>query len=174
MTSRELVPVDLALAGVPGVSGSYWVLRGGPELAAMPYPAHDGVWGALAAAGFSDVVCLTAKHPSYDAAPLIVNGFPLEDLIGGRSPSDEVREATAVHQAVSHVLRQTTDGRSVVVHCVGGRGRTGTVVGAVLVALGHDPSSVAQWLDELHRGRHKEGWPEADWQRAVLEDFRDR
>jgi hypothetical protein len=99
---------------------------------------------------------LTDKYPRYDPAPLVVDGFMLEDLIGGDAPSDPVEEATIVHQAVSRVLELLSDRRSVMVHCQGGRGRTGTVVGGALVRLGHAPSTVTRWLDELHRGRHRD------------------
>jgi hypothetical protein len=173
--SPGVLSVDLATSGVSGVPGSYWVVRGVGDraLAGMPVPSSEGVWGALVAAGFSNIVCLTAKDPPYDPAPLIVNGFPLEDLIGGGAPSDPLAEATILHQAVSLVLELMSDGQRVVVHCYGGRGRTGTVVGAALVALGHAPGTVAEWLDDVHRGRDRGGWPESDWQRAVLEDFHD-
>jgi hypothetical protein len=170
----EMIPIDVALSGIPDVASSYWVLRGDAALAGMPYPRSDDVWRALAAAGFANVVCLTDNCPRYDPAPLVVDGFMLEDLAGGGPPSDPLEETTIVHRAVAHVLALLSDGRSVVVHCQGGRGRTGTVVGGALVSLGHGPSTVTRWLDELHRGRRRDGWPESDWQRAVLEDFGDR
>jgi hypothetical protein len=172
MNPPDLIPIELALDGVPDVSRSYWVLRGDPSLAGMPFPTSDEVWRALATAAFSNVICLTEERPPYDAASLSVDSFPLEDLVGGHPPADPVQEATIVGQAVRRISQLIRNGKSVVVHCGGGRGRTGTVVGSMLVTLGHDPMLVTQWLDEIHHRRGRPGWPESDWQQAVLEDFR--
>lgn len=60
----------------------------------------------------------------------------------------------------------------VAVHCHGGTGRTGTVIGAVLVRLGHDPEEVCDWLHQVHVARGRDGWPESDWQQSVLRGFR--
>src|SRR6266508_2623265 len=95
----EMIPIELALSGVPDVARSYWVLRGGTALAGMAYPSSNGVWRALAAAGFSNVVCLTDSYPRYDPTPLTVDGFMLEDLVGRNAPSDLLEEATVVHRA---------------------------------------------------------------------------
>ncbi len=169
MTLLSLVPIHDAVAGVEGVAEFYWVLKRPDALAGMPYPHGNSVWSGLAAAGFSNVICLTDEHPRYDPAPLTVDCFPLQDLFGGRQPPHPESEAVIVRQAASRVIELLSAGRGVVVHCAGGRGRSGTVIGAVLVGLGLPPRVVAEWLDELHRARGKDGWPESNWQRLVLD-----
>ena len=51
---------------------------------------------------------------------------------------------------------------------MGGRGRTGTVIGVALVTLGHDPDKVVDYLDRVARARGRRGWPESPWQAAVV------
>ena len=51
---------------------------------------------------------------------------------------------------------------------MGGRGRTGTVIGATLVRLGHDPETVVAHLNRLAVARGRRGWPESPWQAEVL------
>lgn len=58
----------------------------------------------------------------------------------------------------------------VYIHCWGGVGRTGTVVGCLLADAGHDHDTVLSKLDELRSGTRKadRACPENDVQRAVL------
>ena len=49
-------------------------------------------------------------------------------------------------------------------------GRTGTVIGAALVMLGHDPETVVDWLHRVQRTRGKRGWPEQPWQEQVVRE----
>jgi hypothetical protein len=51
---------------------------------------------------------------------------------------------------------------------MGGRGRTGTVLGVALVQLGHDPEVVVEHLHRLAVGRGRRGWPESAWQAEVV------
>lgn len=67
------------------------------------------------------------------AAGLEVLWFPIPD---GTAPSDV--EATA--RLVDRILERLASGRTVVVHCHGGIGRSGTIVAACLVASGVDPA----------------------------------
>lgn len=50
-----------------------------------------------------------------------------------------------------------------------GIGRTGLVIGAMLVGAGHDPDEVTAWLDAVQRARGVRGWPQSPWQQAALE-----
>jgi len=65
-------------------------------------------------------------------------------------------------------------GEGVIVHCAGGRGRTGTVLGCVLRELGHPADEIVAFLDGIHKRRGKPGWPEAAWQREVVERVSER
>jgi protein-tyrosine phosphatase len=58
------------------------------------------------------------------------------------------------------------------VHCMGGRGRTGTVIGVALVMLGHDADDTVAYLDRVARARGRRGWPESPWQANVVRGAR--
>ena len=60
-----------------------------------------------------------------------------------------------------------------VVHCWGGRGRTGAVLGCVLRELGYGGQRVVKFLDEIQRVRGREGWPEAIWQSEIVRKWPD-
>jgi hypothetical protein len=111
----------------------------------MKYPRTGFPWASLKTAGFSQVVSL---HPgSYDAAPLTVAlAEHLEDLVGGGPPASEVKEKEKVKRAVDDVVKAWRSGHGVVVHCVGGRGRSGTVLGCVLRELGFSSTRQSVFL----------------------------
>src|SRR3954464_4913919 len=94
------------------------VLEDPALLAGMPYPEPDFDWTGLYARGFRHLVRL---HPGdYDAAPLAVQEILLEDLYGGRAPTDAAAEREAVFRAARFAADAVARGEGVVVHCVGG------------------------------------------------------
>jgi hypothetical protein len=142
----------------------YWVTREPVPLAGMAYPGRAD-WKSLAGEGVRHVVCLTHDEPRYDPAPLSHTAIRLEDLYHGGLPRDPAAEQARVLDAADAVVAQVANGNGVVVHCMGGRGRAGTVLGAALVQLGHDPDDVVDYLHQVHVGRgRKDGWPESPWQ----------
>ncbi|MCC6899942.1 MAG: tyrosine-protein phosphatase [Polyangiaceae bacterium] len=163
----------LALGEMPRVAGFdmpsdlYCVALAPAPLFGMPYPVRLGRegWEALSAAGARGVLCLAGERPRYDPAPLEqIGAVDLDDLVDGDLPRDPATEVVLVRQQVDLVLDRLAQGMGVVVHCAGGTGRTGTVLGAVLVRLGHDPERVLEYLDGLHRARGRAGFPESEWQ----------
>jgi protein-tyrosine phosphatase len=70
--------------------------------------------------------------------------------------------------AAERIVEFLLAGEGVVVHCAGGTGRTGCVLGCALVRLGYTPSDVIAYLDDLHTIRAR-GWPESPWQAAVVQ-----
>ena len=168
-------------AAMPRVEGAevpqqvYLVTRQPAPLAGMAYPDWRGRrWEALAGMGLEGVVCLTGASCSYEPAPLrVLRTFELEDLEHGGPPRRPAEEAQLIRQAAGLVLRELRQGRGVVVHCAGGTGRTGTVIGCVLRGLGHEAPAVLAYLDRLNRGRGKPGWPESSWQAAMVEAYRE-
>jgi hypothetical protein len=146
----------------------YWVVREPLPLAGMAYPGRVD-WHALAAEGVGHVVCLTHDVPRYDPAPLTHTAIRLEDLYHGGSPRDPGAERRRALEAADVVVERFRAGVGVAVHCMGGRGRAGTVLGAALVRLGHDPGDVVDYLHRVHVGRgRKDGWPESAWQADVV------
>ena len=145
----------------------YWVSHSPVALAGMAYPGRAD-WSLLADEGIAHVVCLTHDAAPYDAAPCSMSAFRLQDLVSGGPPDDPERERALVHAAADDVIAHVRRGDGVAVHCMGGRGRTGTVLGVALVRLGHDPDTVVDYLHRLAVGRGRRGWPESEWQADVV------
>ena len=82
--------------------------------------------------------------------------------------ADPEREHEIVERAAADVVDHVRRGIGVAVHCMGGRGRTGTVVGVALVRLGHDPDAVVDYLHRVAVGRGRRGWPESPWQAETV------
>jgi hypothetical protein len=145
----------------------YWIARAPVALAGMSYPGRAD-WRLLHDHGIGHVVCLSSDRPSYDPAPCTLTAIRLQDLVSGRDPEDPDQERALVEQAVGDVVAQLGRGIGVAVHCMGGRGRTGTVIGRALVRLGHAPEEVVAHLDRVAKARGRRGWPESPWQAGVV------
>jgi protein-tyrosine phosphatase len=138
----------------------------------MAYPAWPPRWAEMSAAGFAHVVCLTADRFPYDPAPLNrLHAVRLADLYGGLEPGHPEEERRRIGAAVSACLRPLLAGEGVVVHCAGGTGRTGTVLGCILRSLGFSGGEAIHYLDRLHRARGQDGWPESGWQARVVAEY---
>jgi hypothetical protein len=130
-------------------------------LAGMTFPPRDTDWQALSDRGFGLVVRL---HPSeYDAAPLAVHDVPLVDLLGGAAPDDPDAERERVWEAARLAAAAVMRGTGVLVHCLGGTGRTGTVVACALRLLGRS----AEEAIEIVQAR-RPAWPESPWQEKLV------
>ena len=92
--------------------------------------------------------------------PVVVETFPIPD---GDVPGDPHE----LRRLVDLVLLREATGHGVAIHCRGGLGRSGTVGGCVLVALGHTPE---QALSILTRARGPR-CPENDAQRELIRRF---
>lgn len=86
--------------------------------------------------------------------------LPIPD--GGVLPSGE-----PVEQVVEQILAAASAGKSVVIHCMGGLGRAGTIGGCALVAWGMPAEDALARLRE-RRGRN---CPETEGQRAFIRAF---
>jgi protein-tyrosine phosphatase/GNAT superfamily N-acetyltransferase len=171
---RSLVDPALApiVATVESPRDFYWVLSGIPALAGMRRPSLHTPWSSIGAAGFSQVVCLDKNCYDYDPAPLNkLLSVGLEDLIHGGPPKDPLQEEAVIRQVVETIVSKLRNGEGVVIHCWGGRGRTGTVIGCVLRTLGYRSDEVLNYLDSLHKSRGKAGWPESPWQAELMKRF---
>jgi hypothetical protein len=160
-------------AGIDGIDVPkelYWVLESPVPLAGMKYPRAGFPWWSLKAAGLSRIVSL---HPGpYDPAPLtLAFSEHLQDLGGGGPPEDEGNEEIRIRQAVVATVTAWRSRHGVVVHCAGGRGRSGTVLGCVLRELGFSAAEAISFPDRLHKARGKPGWPESPWQSSLVEGW---
>jgi len=163
-----LLPVTEAVnAELPWL---WWARAGRSRLAGMAAPPDGFPFSFLHERGFDTIVSL-AGPVGYDPSPLSSRAFTLQDLAHGSAPADSATEEAAVRRAVTGVSSLLAEGHGVAVHCRMGIGRTGLVIGAVLVSEGHDAASVTAWLDEVQRARGVKGWPESPWQAGLLASF---
>ncbi len=115
-----------------------WILDG--QIAALPLP-HTADLQRLKRSGFGLVVNLTEDPgPTRRAAAegLKAMHAPVPDF--------EAPELGQIEAFVEAVERSLAHGRPVAVHCVGGLGRTGTMIAAYLVKTGMAPWDALDWV----------------------------
>lgn len=153
-------------------SDFYVVLTKPALLAGMPHPTDQTPWQEFYDSGFRSVVCLADAYPDYNPDPLtVLYSEELEDLFHGRSPRDPEREARLIRDATRLVFESISEGRGTIIHCAGGTGRTGTIIGCVLKALQFSAIEIIDYLDNLNRARGRRRWPESTWQSAFVTSF---
>ena len=161
---------------------SYWVVPGQFAAGAYPNtrePSPDGrieVIETLLGAGIHEFINLTQDRPGgtdehlrhYDDAVIgrgVVRRFEIPDL---GVPS--VSEMTVI---LDHLDEQFAAGRGAYVHCWGGIGRTGTVVGCWLIRHGKATADdVMEVIADLRTGDRGAGdriSPETAQQRAFVQ-----
>ncbi len=154
----------LAAKGTPGpISRSYWIVEGRLTAGAYPDPRRDcDRIGPLLDAGFDLFINITEDLPGggddhlsrYDGRAAeraaIVRRFPIVDM---DIPTDALMQ-----RILDEIDRGLDEGRRVYVHCWGGLGRTGVVVGCWLIRHGHaDAESVQGILQQLRMGDRESG-----------------
>lgn len=81
----------------------------------------------------------------------------MEDLIHGGPPRNPKSERQLVNQGVGPIVKEICLGKGVIVHCFGGRGRTGTVLGCVLRRRGYPSGEIITFLDTIHKKEENPG-----------------
>jgi protein-tyrosine phosphatase len=154
------------------ISGAYWVRPG--QFLAGPYP---GGWDetrarerlrALLAAGVDLFVDLTESGERDSYEPLLNDEAAKMsrrvEHIRLSIPDMDIPPAGDMVQILDTIDRAMLDNKTVYVHCMGGIGRTGTVVGCFLVRHGMSGEAA---LAEIARLLHA-GSPETPEQRAMI------
>lgn len=175
MNKVAFVPIDKMpdVVGVAVPSEVYWILQEPAPLLGMARPSPRTPWGELCKRGVRHVVCLTSGAPDYDPSPLsLLCALSLQDLYGGAEPVEPTSEAERVARAAQATAKSIRRGEGVVVHCAGGTGRTGTVLGATLVILGVPVGDAVARIQSVNRERERV-WPESPWQERVLRNLAD-
>ena len=157
----------------------YWVIPG--QLLAAEYPGAKEPEKAkkklqvLRDAGVNSFVDLTEPgERTWDGTPLL----PYAGLLGAdvtytrfAIPDTSVIDDEGYDAILDHIRAEIAAGKVVLTHCWGGKGRTGTVVGALLIdrdGLGYP--EVIDCMQELRAGSKKADHPVPDTpeQHAVL------
>ena len=170
------------------IENSYWVIEG--QLLAGEYPGSlepggdNEKIGRLLDAGIRHFVDLTQDgelHP-YDEVLRVEARTRAVDITYVRRPIwdmdvPSVEEMRAILDELDAAIEA---GRPTYVHCWGGVGRTGTVVGCHFVRRGHSCSDA---LDEVARRFatmsawkvlwHREGSPQTPEQRRMVQSWRE-
>jgi len=157
---------------VDGLDGCYWVEEG--RFLAGPYPHSGDRITRLRDLGVTLFLDLTEAGEygslSYDA--LLGGGIcavrkPLRDFAAPRP--DEMRE-------ILNLIDFELDAGGVVyLHCFGGIGRTGTVVGCYLVRHGTPADEAIEAIGRLRADTDTADWPspESEEQCRLVESWRD-
>lgn len=153
----------------------YPILDQPAPLAGMAYPQSGVDWEGLYRAGYRHIICLAGERAAYLPEPVnLLLAVELEDLIHSRPPADPHREANLIRQAAVEALRVLEAGEGVIVHCEGGTGRTGTVLGCLLCEFGYPADEVLNFLSLLNKQRGRHGWPESPWQGDFVRSYTGR
>lgn len=160
------MPSEVALP--EGVPGKLYIYR---------MPGHIGYDRSfdedselIAEAGIDSVVCLapldeiTRKSPDYARA--VTSGsvswsrrdYPIPDFT-----APEGTERPAFLALVQEIASDLRAGKRVMIHCAAGKGRSGMVATAILIALGASPE------DALQRVRDAGGRPETESQFGLID-----
>lgn len=121
--------------------------------------------------GCEDLVCLLPVHEragigvaglpaAAAAAGLAFRAHPMQS--GGRIPAPA--ELTAI---VASVVAAVREGRTVVVHCAGGLGRSGLIAGCALRSMGWEADAALRALVAARGSR----CPETEGQREAIRRF---
>lgn len=150
---------------------AYWVRRG--ALLAGEYPGSPNddkarrKIAALIDAGVTSFVDLTeAGEPAGGGQPMLPYDHLLPAGIRYRRypiPDCGVIDDAGYDAILAHIDSEITGGAAVYVHCWGGKGRTGTVVGAWLIERdGAEFPEVIDRMQQLRRGTKKAHQPVPD------------
>lgn len=164
------------------ITDSYWVRPG--RLLAGEYPRHKDDEASrpklrrLLEAGVTFFLDLTEIEEGLKPyVPLLQE----EVAALGRSVAHRrmpIRDGrTPTHEEMAHILNTIdsalAEGHTIYVHCWGGKGRTGTVIGCYLVRHGMSGAEALDEISRLRQGTHDERdpSPETEVQRQTVRNW---
>jgi hypothetical protein len=138
-------------------------------LGAARWPGLEMDWKRMSSVGFRWVICACSEDPGYDPFPLkFLARIGLTELSAKRQPDDPDTEFDQIAAIASQAFSKMNEG-DILVHCEGGRGRSGTIIGAILRHCGYGAAEVIDFLDAAYRDAGRPCWPEKPWQSQVIE-----
>ncbi|MDC7218987.1 MAG: hypothetical protein PQJ59_03540 [Spirochaetales bacterium] len=155
--------------------GIYGFSLNGAILAGMPKPGTDReLWDVMARKDLNSILCLTDNEAPYTPEKG-VSLLAEKQLLDHFDVSDEAleKEARIIEELAAKGADALAKGESVVAHCRGGTGRTGTVIGGILRLLGYtwEETEAALISGNVLRGKYPGGWPESEWQRNLVKNW---
>jgi protein-tyrosine phosphatase len=154
---------------------TYWVQPG--RLLAGPCPGSDEHLAALAAAGVTCILNLQfPEEVNHAGEPFRDYTVPYRALLDGRQPrflrfpvpDFSIPTRAGMVTILDALDAALADGLTVYLHCWGGKGRTGTVVGCWLARHGHAQGQAAvEKVWKLREGLKGDS-PENETQRAFV------
>ena len=167
------------------LSNSYWVVPG--RLAAGEYPgAKDPAVAAarlraLLGAGIDHFVDLTESHEGLEPYAALAEGEALHrgtTVVHARHPIADghvPRTREEMAEILDAIDAALGDARTLYLHCWGGVGRTGTVVGCWLVRHGRTGNAalaqIAEWWQGMEKAYRQPRSPETSQQHAYVRDW---
>jgi hypothetical protein len=143
-------------------------LPGLGPIGAARYPQAVTDWNRLASIGFRWVICACSEDPGYDPSPLnFLTKIELTDLSGASQPDHPRTEFNQILFSARTALTKLKE-EGVLIHCEGGRGRTGTIIGVILRLFGYEPTEITAFLKNAYLIAGRSGWPEKPWQSEVI------
>ena len=161
------LPGRLGLTLAPGKRIRDWDRDLGKDLARLREHFRTDVLVSLIEAFEMEDAGISGLLPDAQRAGMQSLWFPIVDISTPRHPADPI---PLVREIIGHLAT----GETVVVHCMGGRGRAGTVAACVLAARGVEPvqaiavvraarpDAVETPAQEAFVARFREAWREAE------------
>jgi atypical dual specificity phosphatase len=149
----------------------YWIIEGKLAGSGIPMSSAEVRW-LVKQKGIRSIVTLKDKPLSREwfsnsankSSSTIANADYFHLSLDDKSaPSLE-----ELDHVVNYIRRQIDNGKAVMVHCSGGKGRTGTILAAYLVKKELDSITARQAIDRISKIRGGESIQSKDQERIIL------